>query len=481
MLVYLLWVLPILSLIFINFLKNANQIKFWSLFFSILIFLTTLSFWFLFDLNFIGFYFLKSSFWSFNNQLSFNITLGLDGISLLFLTLSTFLTPVCLLSSYKLTFNSSKIFCSIYFLLTFFLIGSFTVLNLLVFFVFFESIVPLMFLIIGVFGSRLQKVRAAHYFFIYTIIGSLFMLLAILWIGLNFNTLNYQDLIWIRIDDFSQKMLWLGFFLALASKLPLVPFRIWLPQAHVEAPVSGSVLLAGILLKLGGYGFIRFVFVLFPKANEFFSPIVLTLSLISLFYAALTTLRQTDFKRFIAYSSVSRMAVVTLGLFSFNEIAFSGSIVLMLAHGFSSSGLFMVVSLLYNRHQTRAIRYFRGLALSMPLLATIFLIFSLANLALPLTMNFIGEFMILLGIFQSFPIIGLLANLSIIFSASYSLFLFNRICFGAESVYLLYLNRDLTRIEIYSFLPLILALIFFGLHSQYLELIQTNTLKNFFF
>lgn len=249
----------------------------------------------------------------------------------------------------------------------------------------------------------------------------------------------------------------------------------------MEAPVAGSVLLAGVLLKLGGYGFIRFVFILFPEANEFFSPIVLTLSLISLFYGALTTLRQTDFKRFIAYSSVSHMAVVTLGLFSLNEIAFSGAIVLMLAHGFSSSGLFMVISLLYNRHKTRTIRYFRGLATTMPLLATIFLFFSLANLALPLTMNFIGEFMILLGIFQSFPVIGLLTNLSIIFSASYSLFLFNKICFGIESIYLFYLNRDLNRIESYSFIPLGLALLFFGIRSQYLEIIETNTLKNLFF
>jgi len=276
-------------------------------------------------------------------------------------------------------------------------------------------------------------------------------------------------------------MLWLAFFLALASKLPLMPFHIWLPQARVEAPVSGSVLLAGILLKLGGYGFIRFVFPLLSKANEFFSPLVLTLSLISLFYAALTTLRQTDFKRFIAYSSVSHMAIVTLGLFSFNEIAFSGAIILMLAHGFSSSGLFMIVSLLYNRHQTRSIRYFKGLALTMPLLATIFLIFSLANLALPLTMNFIGEFMILLGVFQSYPLIGLLANTSIIFSAGYSLFLFNRMCFGTESVYLLNTNRDLTRIEMYSFIPLILALLFFGIHTELLELIELNALKNSFF
>lgn len=267
----------------------------------------------------------------------------------------------------------------------------------------------------------------------------------------------------------------------MASKLPLVPFHIWLPQAHVEAPISGSVLLAGILLKLGGYGFIRFVFPMFPEANLFFSPLVLTLSIVSLFYAALSTLRQTDFKRFIAYSSVSHMAVVTLGLFSLSEIAFSGSIVLMLAHGFSSSGLFMAVSLLYNRHKTRTIKYYRGLTTSMPLFSLLFLACSLANLALPLTMNFIGEILILLGLFQSFPIVGALANLSVVLSASYSLFLFNRIAFGTESIYLFFVNRDLTRIEFYSFIPLLLPLIFFGVNTDFITLIQPISIKALFF
>ena len=260
-----------------------------------------------------------------------------------------------------------------------------------------------------------------------------------------------------------------------------MPFRIWLPQAHVEAPVSGSVLLAGILLKLGGYGFIRFVFPLFPEANLYFTPLVITLSIISLFYGALSTLRQTDFKRFIAYSSISHMAIVTLGLFSFNEIALSGSLILMLAHGFSSSGLFMVVSILYNRHKTRTIRYYRGLAITMPLFTIVFLAFSLSNLALPITMNFIGEIMILLGLFQSFPLISIIANLSVVFSAAYSLFLFNRIAFGTETIYLFYLNRDLSRMEFYSFLPLISALIFFGINTSYLSLIQTITIKSLFF
>jgi len=236
-----------------------------------------------------------------------------------------------------------------------------------------------------------------------------------------------------------------------------------------------------VLLKLGGYGFLRFVFRLFREANNFFSPLVITLSLISLFYGALNTLRQVDFKRLIAYSSVSHMAIVTLGLFSLNEIAFSGSVVLMLAHGFSSSGLFMIVSLLYNRHKTRSIRYYKGLSISMPIFSLVFLLFSLANLALPLTMNFVGEIMILLGIFQSFPIVGLIANLSVILSASYSLFLYNRIAFGTESIYLFFLNRDLTRLEFYSFLPLLLPLFFFGVNTDFINLIQVTAIKNLFY
>jgi len=481
MLILWLWALPCLSSLMISFTRNEESTKFWSLFFSILIFLFTFSLWFLVDLNFFGFYSYTSCQWFLNNSFSLNFSIGLDGISLLFITLSAFLIPICLLNSFKLTFNSFKTFSVIFFLLTFFLVGSFSSLNLLLFFIFFESIVPLMFLIIGIFGSRIQKVRAAHYFFIYTVFGSLLMLVAIFWLLVNFQTLNYSNLIWINIPLSYQKALWLAFFIALASKLPLMPFRIWLPQAHVEAPVSGSVLLAGILLKLGGYGFIRFVFPLFPEANLYFTPLVITLSIISLFYGALSTLRQTDFKRFIAYSSISHMAIVTLGLFSFNEIALSGSLTLMLAHGFSSSGLFMVVSILYNRHKTRTIRYYRGLAITMALFTIVFLAFSLSNLALPITMNFIGEIMILLGLFQSFPLISIIANLSVVFSAAYSLFLFNRIAFGTETIYLFYLNRDLSRMEFYSFLPLISALIFFGINTSYLSLIQTITIKSLFF
>jgi NADH-ubiquinone oxidoreductase chain 4 len=254
-----------------------------------------------------------------------------------------------------------------------------------------------------------------------------------------------------------------------------------LPQARVEAPVSGSVLLAGILLKLGGYGLIRFVFTILPIANNYFTPLVVMLSLVSLFFAALTALRQVDFKRLIAYSSISRMAIVTLGLYSFNEVAFSGSITLMLARGFSSSGLFMVVSLLYNRRKTRAIRYYKGLTLIMPLFSTIFLLFSLANLALPLSMNFIGEFLVLIGLFQSFPIIGALSNLSIILSAGYSLFLYNKLSFGSNSIYLFYLNRDLSRLEFYSFIPLAMPLLFFGINTNFLNFVEILALKNLLF
>jgi len=250
-----------------------------------------------------------------------------------------------------------------------------------------------------------------------------------------------------------------------------------LPLARVEASITGSVLLAGILLKLGTYGFFRFSISLLPKATLFFMPLIQSLSMISLFYAGLSTIRQTDFKRLIAYSSVSRMAVVCLGLFSLNFYGIVGSFVLMLAHAFSSSGLFILVTILYNRNNSRLIKYFRGISNKMPIFTILFLLFTLANISFPGSMNFVGEMLIFLGLFQNFKLITILINLSVILSATYSLFLYNRIAFGLESLYLFEINRDLTRLEFYNVLPLIVCCFFFGLNTNFLNLLEIPVTK----
>ncbi len=250
-----------------------------------------------------------------------------------------------------------------------------------------------------------------------------------------------------------------------------------MPLAHVEASITGSVLLAGILLKLGTYGFFRFSIALLPEATLFFIPFIQTLSLISLFYAGFSTIRQTDLKRLIAYSSISHMAIVCLGLFSLNFYSILGSFVLMIAHAFSSSGLFILITNLYNRHRSRIIKYYKGIANQMPILSSFFLLLTLANISFPGSMNFIGEVLILLGLFQNLKILTGIINLSVIFSASYSLFLFNRIVFGIESIYLVSLNRDLTRSELYNLLPLIICCFSMGLNTNFLNILEIPTIK----
>ena len=470
-------IIPLIFSIVLSLFSEKKKIKTFGLAFSILIFLLTFTLWFIFDLDNYNFQFSETIQSDFFLQESIKLTFGIDGVSLFFLILSTLLIPISILANYKSIYRSSKIYFVLIFLLTFCLIGVFSCLNLLFFFFFFETIVPLMYLLIGIFGSRLEKLKAARYFFIYTILGSVFMLLGILKIYRNFNTINYSDLFLIELDLNFQKIIWTLFFLAFGSKVPLVPFHIWLPLARVEASITGSVLLAGILLKLGTYGFFRFSLALLPAATLYFTPLIYTLSLISLFYAGLSTVRQTDFKRLIAYSSISRMAIVCLGLFSLNFYAIIGSFVLMVARAFSSSGLFIIITDIYNRHRSRTIKYFRGLAVQMPIFSICFLLLTLANISFPGSMNFLGEVLIFLGLFQNFKLITLVTNSSVILSATYSLFLFNRIVFGKRSIYLQNINRDLTRPEFYNILPLLACCYMLGLNTNFLQLLEIPIIK----
>lgn len=463
------FLIPTIGFIIVALIPNNKSIllKNIALIFSSLTFIEALRLWFLFDYSASEFQFSYSIEWFQIGNLNFNLFFGLDGISLIFVLLTTLLIPLCILTSWAsiktpITYGGIKLFLLSFLALDILLIGVFTVLDLFGFYILFEAVLIPMFLIIGIYGSRVQKIEAAYYFFFYTLIGSILMLLAILYIYSISGTTDYLTLLEFQIDPYIQKFLFLAFFASLAVKIPKFPFHIWLPQAHVEAPVAGSVILAGILIKLGGYGFIRFTLPLFPEASYFFAPLIFTLAVLAIIYASLTTLRQTDLKRIIAYSSVSHMGVVSLAIFTFSAIGIEGSIFLQLAHGVVSSALFILVTVLYDRYHTRLIKYYRGMVLIMPLFISIFLFFTLANIAIPLSCNFIGEFLCLLATFHFNSFIAILASLGIVLSAAYSLFLFNRVSFGQFSPHLTY-HTDLSRREFFVLLPLLFLTLLLGL------------------
>jgi len=391
-----------------------------------------------------------------------NIILSVDGISLFFIGLSIILIPICIIMSWNaITFFKKEFLLSL-FLILILLIAVFSVLDIIVFYILFEGILIPMFLIIGVWGSRDEKVKAAFYFFFYTLIGSLLMLLSIFKLYSLTGTTNYLELISIEIPSNIQWWLFLGFFASLAVKIPMIPVHIWLPQAHVEAPVAGSVLLAGILLKLGGYGFIRFGYPLFPNACYHFSPIIILISLTAIIYGSFTTCRQTDIKRLIAYSSVAHMGLVTLAIFTHSVEGLIASVVMMIAHGLVSSALFMSSAILYVRHHSRAIRYFRGITSIMPIFSSITLILILANIGFPLTFNFIAEFFSVLTAFNYSYLVGILTCIGALLSTVYALYYYNRIYFGTLSNHLRF-SREIMEFELQGFLPLVLLTIILGI------------------
>jgi proton-translocating NADH-quinone oxidoreductase chain M len=397
------------------------------------------------------------------NLLNVNLNLGIDGISLFFVLLTTLLIALCLLISWDTVKFNLKEYLISFLVMEFFLIGVFCVLDLLLFYIFFESVLIPMFLIIGLWGSRERKIRAAYFFFLYTLSGSILMLLSILYIYLQSGTTDYEILLTFTFSSFEQQLLWFTFFLSFAAKVPMVPLHLWLPEAHVEAPTAGSVILAGVLLKLGTYGFLRFSLPLFPEASFYFSPLVYTMAAIGIVYPSFTAIRQTDFKRIIAYTSIAHMNLVMLGIFSFNTIGLEGAILQSLSHGFVASALFLIIGVVYDRHGTRMVKYYGGLVHVMPIYVTIFLFFTLANIGLPGTSSFVGEFLILVGSFKTNMSASFIGASSMIIGGCYSLWLFNRLAYGNLKTQYFNSFLDLKKKEFVVFVPLILGTFIIGL------------------
>nr|YP_009515542.1 NADH dehydrogenase subunit 4 [Kumanoa ambigua]AVK39498.1 NADH dehydrogenase subunit 4 [Kumanoa ambigua] len=459
-------IIPLFGILTLLLISSANTFlcRNITLGFSCFTFLLSLLMWFSFDSSFDSFQFFYTLSW----LPFFNLyyTIGVDGISLLFIVLTAFLITICTLVSWNSVTHYVKEYLICFLLLEFFLIQVFCVLDLFTFYIFFESVLMPMFLIIGVWGSRKRKIRAAFQFFLYTLLGSILMLLGILIIYFQVGTTDLQILWHSEFSEKKQLLLWLTFFFSFSVKVPMIPFHIWLPEAHAEAPTGGSVILAGILLKLGGYGFLRFSLTLFPVATTFFTPLIFTLSLIAIVYASLTTLRQIDLKKIIAYSSISHMGFVTMGIFTLTLQGVEGSILLMLSHGLISSGLFLCVGILYDRYNTRLIKYYSGLVQVMPLFTFLFLFFTFSNMAFPGTSSFIGELLVLLGLFQSSIFLTIFSGLGTILSAAYSIWLFNRTMFGSLKLNYFTVFQDISRREFLILISIIVPILWVGVSPE---------------
>ena len=440
---------------------NSKLLKLIALNFSSLPFIGFLFVWAYFKKSFCQFQFVTKIQWF--SAFNFNITLGVDGISLFFLLLTTLLIPICILLSWDGVKKDLKEYLLAFLVLEFFLILVFGILDLLLFYIFFESVLIPMFLIVGIWGSRERKILASYYFFLYTLLGSVIMLLSIVYIFYQVGTTDYEMLLTFSFSKLEQKFLWFAFFLAFAGKVPMIPVHLWLPEAHVEAPTAGSVILAGVLLKLGTYGLIRYSIPLFPDASFFFTPFVYTIAVIGIVYTSFTAIRQSDFKRIIAYTSIAHMNLVILGIFSFNSIGLEGAIFQSLSHGFVASALFLVIGIVYERYHTRIVKYYSGLASVMPIYISIFLFFTMANISFPGTSSFIGELLILIGSFKCSTSVTFLGATGVILGGAYSLWLLNRIAFGNMKVQYCEKFLDLNKREFFCFLPLIFGTILLGI------------------
>ena len=440
-------------------LNNQIKMKQIALTTSLINFFISLFIWYQFDSNTTQYQFVSEF-----NQLNYcHLHFGIDGISLYFVLLTTFVTPIALLSNYTNITKNLKLFLISFLLLETLQICAFVSLDLLLFYIFFESVLPILFIVIVIFGHGKDRFRSAFLFFLYTLAGSLPMLLCILILLSYIGSTDFQLISLYEISLDSQKLLWLGFFVAFAVKTPMYPFIIWLPKAHSDSPLAGSILLAATILKLATYGYLRVLINFLPDATNYFSPLIQVIAIISLIYASFSTIIQQDTKRLIAYSSVCHMAVVVLGLFSNTIQGIEGAILLAIAHGFVSPALFICVGgIIYDRTGTRIINYIRGLVTYMPVFTILFFVFTLANAGIPLTLNFLGEQLSLLGIWQQNPIIAALGATSIVLSAAYSIFLYNRLSYGTYSPHLQPV-KDINRREYCLLLSLLVPTFLLGI------------------
>ncbi|MCB1782912.1 MAG: NADH-quinone oxidoreductase subunit M [Alphaproteobacteria bacterium] len=406
-----------------------------------------------------------------------NYHLGVDGISIYFVLLSAFLTPICILASWNSVKTRVKEYMIAFMVLESFMIGTFSALDGILFYVFFEGVLIPMFLIIGIWGGP-RRVYASYKFFLYTLLGSVLMLIALLTLYVQEGTSDIPELMDRHIDIGLQKWLWVAFFASFAVKMPMWPVHTWLPDAHVEAPTAGSVILAGVLLKMGGYGFLRFSLPIMPDASIYFAPFVMWLSVIAIIYTSLVALVQEDMKKLIAYSSVAHMGFVTLGIFTFTQQGIEGAIFQMISHGVISAALFLCVGVVYDRLHTREIGRYGGLVKNMPKYAVVFMIFMLGSVGLPGTSGFVGEFLSLLGAFQADTIIAAFATTGVVLGAAYMLVLYRRVIFGPQGNKDAASMKDLTMMEKAIFLPLVLLVFYMGIYSPVITNVLNAPVQN---
>ncbi|MFN4277608.1 MAG: NADH-quinone oxidoreductase subunit M [Ferrovibrio sp.] len=438
--------------------RNARAVALWT---TTITFAVSLLIWLNFDNSTAAFQFVEKTAWVASG---INYHMGVDGISMLFVILTTFLMPFCILASWEAIETRVKEYMIAFLVMETLMIGVFCALDLVLFYLFFEAGLIPMFLIIGIWGGK-RRIYASFKFFLYTLLGSVLMLLAILYMYFTAGTTDIPSL--MKTGLFSaqaQTWLWLAFFASFAVKMPMWPVHTWLPDAHVEAPTAGSVILAAVLLKMGGYGFLRFSLPMFPLASEYFAPFVFALSVIAIVYASLVALVQEDMKKLIAYSSVAHMGFVTMGIFTFNTQGIEGAIFQMLSHGIVSGALFLCVGVVYDRLHTREIARYGGLVNNMPKYAFVFMLFTMANVGLPGTGGFVGELLTLVGAFQANTWVALIATSGVIFAAAYALWLYRRVVFGELTKADLKALVDLSPREIAIFAPLVIMTLWMGIY-----------------
>jgi NADH-quinone oxidoreductase subunit M len=458
--------LPTIGSLFLIFSKSNDQsnstIKYVALFTSVVNFLLSIYLWFLFDETTSAFQFVEDREWLIGIV---NYKVGVDGISILFVILTTFITPLCIISVNNSVKKRLRDFLIAILIMESFMIGVFCSLDLVIFYLFFEAGLIPMFLIIGIWGGP-KRVYSAFKFFLYTLLGSVLMLVAIISIYWIAGTTDVVKLYELGIDSKYQNLLWLAFFSSFAVKTPMWPVHTWLPDAHVEAPTAGSVLLAAILLKMAGYGFIRFSLGLFPIASDLFTPLIYALSLIAIIFTSLIALMQEDMKKLIAYSSVAHMGFVTLGIFTIQQQGIEGSIIQMISHGLVSAALFLCVGVVYDRMHSRLINTYGGIVSIIPKYSVLFMLFTLAALGLPGTSGFIGEFLILMGAFKDNFLVAVIASLGVILGAAYMLWLYKRVVFGKLVNNDLNKLTDLNKSEYFILISLALPTLFFGFYPE---------------